>query len=225
MNLKFFIFSSGVLNGTWNEITADDVIKVDEGEQLLIRVYPWSQNVDNGRWICISDVAVSGQVKDAAGVNITGSVIYQLDKGGLAQGDDVTFNPETLSAGFAGKTWSAGSTLTVEGTIQYVGQNEEKTNHTKIYNGTAGSLNSSRVDDNALKLTLTPEDGFTFVPSKVSFKAARYGTDSGNIGAAVKAGDEEVVLVDNKGVNRGGQKLDIATFSEARDSSWVPPRR
>ena len=211
------IFSSGVLNGTWNEITADDVIKVDEGEQLLIRVYPWSQNVDNGRWICISDVAVSGQVKDAAGVNITGSVIYQLDKGGLAQGDDVTFNPETLSAGFAGKTWSVGSTLTVEGTIQYVGQNEEKTNQTKIYNGTAGSLNSSRVDDNALKLTLTPEDGFTFVPSKVSFKAARYGTDSGNIGAAVKAGDEEVVLVDNKGVNRGGQKLDIATFSEAVD--------
>ena len=211
------IFSSAVLTSTWNEILSEDVVKVEEGEQLLIRVYPWSGQVDNGRWICISDVAVSGQSKDAAGVNITGSVIYQLDKGGLNQGDDVTFDPETLSAGFAGKKWSAGSTLTVEGTIQYVGKNDEKTNQTKIYNGTTGSLNSSRVDDNALKLTLTPEDGFTFVPSKVSFKAARYGTDGGNIGAAIKAGTDEVVLVDNKGVNRGSKNLDIAAFSEAVD--------
>ena len=211
------IFSSAVLTSTWNEISSDDVIKVDEGDKLLIRVYPWSKNVDNGRWICVSDVGVGGQVKDAAGVNVTGSVTYTLDKGGLAQGDDVVFSPETLSAGFAAKKWSAGSALTVDGTIQYVGQNNDKTNQTKIYNGTAGSLSSSRVDDNALKLTLTPEDGFTFVPSKVVFKAARYGTDGGNIGAAVKAGDEEVVLVENAAVNRGGKNLDISSFSESVD--------
>ncbi|WP_288277078.1 SGNH/GDSL hydrolase family protein [uncultured Prevotella sp.] len=211
------IFSSAVLTSTWNEISSDDVIKVDEGDKLLIRVYPWSKNVDNGRWICVSDVTIGGQVKDAAGVNVTGSITYTLDKGGLTQGDDVVFSPETLSAGFAAKKWSAGSALTVDGTIQYVGQNNDKTNQTKVYNGTAGSLSSSRVDDNALKLTLTPEDGFTFVPSKVSFKAARYGTDGGNIGAAVKAGDEEVVLVENAAVNRGGKNLDIASFSEPVD--------
>ena len=211
------IFSSGVLTKEWNNITSDDVIKVDEGEKLLIRVYPWSQNVDNGRWICISDVAVCGQVKDAAGVNITGKISYKFDKGGLNQGDDVGFDPETLSAGFVGKKWSAGSALTVEGTIQYAGLNNEKTNQTKIYNGTTGSFNSSRVDDNALTLTLIPEDGFTFVPSKVSFKAARYGTDGGNIGAAVKVGGDEVVLVENAPVNRGGKNLDIASFSEPVD--------
>ena len=211
------MFSSGVLNGTWNDITSDDVIKVEEGEKLLIRVYPWSQRVDNGRWICISDVVVGGQVKDAAGVNITGTIYYKLDKGGLNQGDDVVFDPETLSAGFAGKKWSAGASLTVDGTIQYVGQNDEKTIQTKIYNGTDGSFSSSRVADNALTLTLTPEDGFTFVPSKVSFKAARYGTDGGNIGAAVAAGADEVVLVENAPVNRGGKNLDIASFSEPVD--------
>ncbi len=215
------IFSSAVLTSTWNDITSDDVIKVDEGDQLLIRVYPWSKNVDNGRWICISDVAVSGQVKDAAGVNITGSITYPLDKGGVNQGDDVVFTPETLSAGFAGKKWSAGSALTVDGTIQYVGQNNEKTNQTKIYNGTEGSLSGSRGADNALTLTLTPEDGFTFVPSKVSFKAARYGTDGGNISATIKAGDKEVVMVDNKGVNRGGKNLDIASFSEEVDGIYA----
>ena len=211
------IFSSGVLNSTWNEISCEDVVKVDEGEQLLIRVYPWSQNVDNGRWICISDVAVSGQTKDAAGVNITGTISYTLDKGGLNQGDDVVFDPETLSAGFAGKRWTAGSAVTVDGTIQYVGQNSETTNQTKIYNGTSGSFANSQSADNALTLTLTPEDGFTFVPSKVSFKAARFGTDSGNIGAAVKAGSDEVVLVANAAVNRGGKNLDIASFSETVD--------
>ena len=211
------IFSSAVLTSSWNDITTDDVIKVDEGEQLLIRVYPWSQNVDNGRWICVSDVAVSGQVKDAAGVNVTGTITYQLDKGGLNQGDDVVFAPETLSADFAGKKWSAGSSLTVDGTIQYVGQNNEKTNQTKIYNGTDASFSSSHSADNALTLTLIPEDGFTFVPSKVSFKAARYGTDGGNIGAAVKAGADEMVLIASAAVNRGGKNLDIATFSEAVD--------
>jgi lysophospholipase L1-like esterase len=211
------IFSSAVLTSTWNDITSDDVIKVDEGDQLLIRVYPWSQNVDNGRWICISDVAVGGQVKDAAGVNITGSISYPLDKGGLNQGDDVTFDPEALSAGFAGKKWSAGSALTVDGTIQYVGKNNEKTVQTKIYNDTGASFSASRGADNALTLTLTPEDGFTFVPSKVSFKAARYGTDGGNISATAKAGADEVVIVDNAGVNRGSRELDIASFSEAVD--------
>ena len=218
---KTIFSTNAALTGTWNEIKSEDVVKVEEGEQLLIRVYPWSGQVDNGRWICISDVAVSGQSKDAAGVNITGSISYKLDKGGLTQGDDVVFDPETLSAGFVGKTWSAGSALTVEGTIQYVGKNDEKTNQTKIYNGTDGSFSSSGGADNALTLTLTPEDGFTFVPSKVSFKAARYGTDGGNIGAAVKAGDKEAVIVDNKGVNRGGKSLDIASFSEEVDGIYA----
>ena len=211
------IFSSAVLTSTWNDITSDDVITVEEGDKLLIRVYPWSQRVDNGRWICISDVAVNGQVKDAAGVNITGSITYKLDKGGLNQGDDVVFAPEALSAGFVGKKWTAGAALTVEGTIQYTGQNNEKTTQTKIYNDTGASFSSNRVADNALTLTLTPEDGFTFVPSKVSFKAARYGTDGGNIGAAIRAGADEMVLVENSSVNRSGKNLDIASFSESVD--------
>ena len=192
---KTIFSTNAALTSTWNEISNEDVVKVEEGEQLLIRVYPWSGQVDNGRWLCISDVAVSGQSKDAAGVNITGSLSYKLDKGGLNQGDDVVFDPETLSAGFVG------------------GKNSEKTNQTKIYNGTSASYNSSRANDNALTLTLTPEDGFTFVPSKVSFKAARYGTDGGNIGAAVRAGNDEVVLVDNSAVNRGGKDLDIVMAS------------
>ena len=207
------LFSSDILNSTWNEILSEDVVKVEEGEQLLIRVYPWSGQVDNGRWICISDVAVGGQSKDAAGVNITGTISYALDKGGLTQGDDVVYAPETLSAGFAGKTWTAGSALTVTGTTVYSGADGDKVTQTKVANNSGAQTAASESADNTLTLTLTPEDGFTFVPSKVSFEAARYGTDGGNIGCSIE-GKEKVVLIANAGVNRSGKGLDIATFSE-----------
>ena len=97
---KTIFSTSAALSGTWNEINNEDVVKVEEGEQLLIRVYPWSGQVDNGRWICISDVAVKGQSKDAAGVNITGTISYALDKGGLTQGDDVVL----IDNGFQSET-------------------------------------------------------------------------------------------------------------------------
>ena len=212
------IFSSSILNSTWNEILSEDVVKVEEGEQLLIRVYPWSGTVDNGRWICISDVAVSGQSKDAAGVNITGTISYAFSKGGLTQGDDVVFAPETLGVGFAGKTWSAGSALTVEGTLAYQGAaGESNITQTQVKNASGSSLATAAGADNTLTLTLTPEDGFTFVPSKLSFEAARYGTDSGNINASMEAGETTMELVKNQPVNRGGKSLTIARFSEVVD--------
>ena len=209
------IFSSGVLNSTWNEIDADAVAQVDEGNQLQIRVYPWSGAVDNGRWICISDVMVCGQSKDADGVNISGTITYKLDKGGLNQGDDVVMDPNELSAGFAGKTWTAGSSLTVENMVSYQGATgEANITQTRIYNGTSGSLSSTAGTDNTLTLTLTPEDGFSFVPTRISFQAARYGTDSGNINLVVEAGETSQELVKNEAVNRGGKSLTIKSFSE-----------
>ena len=209
------IFSSAVLTGTWNEIDADAVAQVNEGDQLLIRVYPWSGAVDEGRWLCVSDVVVSGQSKDAAGVNIPGTITYTLDKGGLSQGDDAVMNPNELSAGFAGKTWTAGSALTVEGTLNYQGASgEANITTTAIANKSGASLSSTAGADNTLTLTLTPEDGFSFVPSNVSFQAARYGTDGGNINLVVQAGATTQELVKNQAVNRGGKGLTIASFSE-----------
>lgn len=207
------IFASGVMTSTWNEINCEDVVTVDEGDRLLIRVYPWSKNVDNGRWVCISDVAVSGQSKDAAGVNISGTISYALDKGGLTQGDDAVMDPTDLGAGFAAKKWTAGSALTVENTVTYE-SGSSKTVQTRIYNGTGASFAGTATADNTLTLTLTPEDGFTFVPTKVSFEAARYGTDGGNISASAEAGESSVEIASNAAVNRSGKKLDIASFSE-----------
>ena len=123
--------------------------------------------------------------------------------------------PGELSAGFAGKTWTAGSALTVEGTKSYRGASgEANIPQTRIYNGTDGSLPSAAGTDNTLTLRLMPEDGFSFVPTRLSFQAARYGTDGGTITASVDAGETHVELVKNAGVNRDGKGLTIASFSE-----------
>ena len=207
------IFSSGVMTSTWNEILSEDVVKVEEGDRLQIRVYPWSKNVDNGRWICISDVAVNGQVKNAGGVNIDGSILFKLDKGGVEQADDAIFTPDEMKAGFAAMKFTAGSALTMNGTTTYTGKNNEKTVQTSIYNGTGASFAGAATTDNTLTLTLTPEDGYNFVPTKVSFEGARYGTDGGTLTVSAEVGSNLQTLCEKAAVNRSGKSLDIAKFS------------
>ena len=206
---------ASMTSNVMNEVDVTPVVQLEEGDQLQVRVYPWYTGNATGKWLCISDVTVGGQSKDAAGVNIEGSISYKLDKGGLNQGDDAVMEPNELSAGFAGKSWTAGSSLTVESTKSYRGvSGEANIPQTRIYNGTGASLATTASADNTLTLTLIPEDGFSFVPSRLSFQAARYGTDSGNIGAAVEAGDTYVSLIDNAAVNRDGKNLTVASFSE-----------
>lgn len=207
---------ASMASGVMNEVDATPVIKLEEGDQLQIRVYPWYTGNATGKWLCISDVEVGGQSKDAAGVNIPGTITYKLDKGGLQQGDDVVMDPNELSAGFAAKTWKAGEALTVSGTQNYQGATgESNITQTAIVNNTGASLLSTAGADNTLTLTLTPEDGFSFVPSKLSFQAARYGTDGGKISASVDAGDTHADLVTNADVNRSGKSLTVASFTEA----------
>lgn len=202
-------------SGVMNDVDVTPVIKLEEGDQLQIRVYPWYTSNATGKWLCISDVLVEGQSKDAAGVNIAGTITYKLDKGGLNQGDDAVMDPNELSAGFAGKTWTAGSALTVDGTKSYRGAaGETNISQTRIYNGTNASFPSTAGIDNTLTLTLTPEDGFSFVPTKLSFQAARYSTDGGTIGVSVQAGETAVELINNGDVNRDGKSLTVASFSE-----------
>ena len=210
------IYSPGSMtSNVMNEVDVTPVIKLEEGDQLQIRVYPWYTGNATGKWLCIQDVEVGGQSKDAAGVNIQGSIIYKLDQGGLSQGNDALMDPNELSAGFSGKAWTAGSSLTVENTLSYRGASgEANITQTRIYNGTGSSFSSTAGADNTLTLTLTPEDGFSFVPTRLTFEAARYGTDGGYISASVDAGTTHVDLVTNAGVNRDGKNLTIASFSE-----------
>ena len=199
-------------SGVMNEVDVMPVISLDDGDQLQIRVYPWYTGDATGKWLCVSDVIVGGQSKDAAGVNIDGSITYKLDQGGVTQGDDAVFSPESLSAGFAAKKWAAGSSLTVSGTKTYTGAGELKTVMTAIKNNTGASFPSSATADNTMTLTLTPEDGFYFNPSKISFQGARFGTDGGKLTVTAETGDKSETLCVDADVNRSDKKLDIKSF-------------
>jgi len=199
-------------SGEMNSVEAAPVIKLEEGDELQVRIYPWYSSNATGKWLCISDVNISGQTKDAGGINITGKLIYKLDKGGINQEDDVTYEPADMGAGFIGKKWTAGSDLTLDGTITYQGKNDERTVMTKIYNDTGASFSSAAGASNTMTLTLTPEDGFKFIPSKISFQGARFGTNGGKLTVVAETGSKSEELCANADVNRSGKSLDIASF-------------
>lgn len=203
---------TSMASNTMNEVQATPVVRLEEGEELQLRIYPWYTSNATGKYICVKDVVVSGQARNAGGVEIEGSLIYKLDKGGLNQADDVVFDPADMAAGFIGKSMTAGSSLTVDGTITY-DSGSGNTVQTKIYNGTGASFAGTPTVDNTLTLTLTPEDGFNFVPTHISFEGARYGTDSGTLTATIGAGQNTVTLCESAAVNRSGKKLPISAFS------------
>ena len=201
-------------NDTWTDYNKSVNVKLEEGQTLSLRVYPWSDEITTGNWLCIRDVVITGQSKDANGVNISGTITYALDKGGLTQGDDAVMSPETLAAGFGYKGWSAGNALIVKGTATYQGKDgEDNIVQTAIVNNTGSQWPNTGGRDYILTLTLTPDYGFQFVPSKVSFKAARYGTGSGKISASIAVGDTQEVLYNDADVNRGATGATIASFA------------
>lgn len=192
-------------------VSHDVTLSLDEGERIYIRVYPWYNGAAEGKWLAISNVSVKGTAtKGGEDVKIDGTINYGLHKGGLDQAPE--FAPEEMGAGFAGKTMTAGAALTIDGTIGWTGSDSPVT-MTKVYNGTEGSWANTATDDNTLTFTITPDDGFFFLPSKISFNAARFGTDGGTITAVVEAGSASAEVCNNEGVNRGGKGLELKNIS------------
>ena len=187
--------------------------QIEEGQSLYIRLYPWYNGQSaaaTGKYFCLSDMTVHGTITPAGGqsIDISGCVAYTLVDALPA------FTPEELSAGFAGKTMDSGQLLTVgeNGGLTWSGTTDNGKTQTKVSNLTGTSLPASAVDGNTITLTLTPEDGLVFMPSKVSFQAARYGTDGGTITAAV-SGIGEAQICNNEGINRSGKGLELKTIS------------
>ena len=204
---------TSMTSNVMNPVSATPVISLEEGEELQIRVYPWYTSDATGKYICVRNVTIGGQAKDANGLNIDGTIIYTLSEGGLDQGDDAVFEPTEMSAGFVAKKWTAGSELTVEGTKEYRGKGSDRTTMTRILNESGASLAGTATAGNTLTLTLTPEDGYYFMPTNISFEGARFGTDGGNLTVIAETGDKKETLCENEGVNRDGKELDIAKFS------------
>lgn len=60
-------------------VAATPVISLKEGQELLVRIYPWYNSAATGKTICISDVTISGVAVDA---NTTGCVELKGTKTG-----------------------------------------------------------------------------------------------------------------------------------------------
>lgn len=188
------------------------VSKIEEGQSLYVRLYPWynGQAAEaSGKYFCVSDMTIHGTATKAGGqaVNYDGTVSYSLVD------SDPVFAPEEMTVGFVGKTVSYGSLLTVskDGGCSWSGSTDNGKKQTKIANATGSSLPSSAVEDNTVTFTLTPEEGVVFMPTKVTFQGARYGTDGGKI-TAVISGTGSATICEDADVNRSGKGLELKTL-------------
>ena len=215
-----FYAPASMSSGVMNEVAASPVVQLEEGDQFQIRVYPWYTSNATGKWLCIQDVVISGQSKDAAGVNIPGTITYALDKGGLLQNDDdAVMDPTELSAGFAAKKWSYDGTnekVVIEGTTFQGATGDTQMMQLRYDAATSETLSTVANDDCTVTLTLTPEDGFSFVPSKVSFLAGKFNSGNPHLTFAVETGDTKQTLKDNVELNRSKTtpRVDPSAFSE-----------
>ena len=187
--------------------------QIEEGQSLYVRLYPWynGQSTEaSGKYLCVSDMTIHGVATKAGGqaVDYNGTISYPLVD------SDPVFSPEEMTVGFVGKTVSYGNLLTVSanGGATWSGATSNGKVQTKVANATGASFPTSAVDGNTILYTLTPEEGVVFIPSKVSFQAARYGTDGGTITASV-SGMGSAPICSNEGINRSGKGLDLKTIS------------
>ena len=51
------------------DVTVTPVISLEEGQELLLRIYPWYNGAATGKTICLSDVTISGIAMGATNVN------------------------------------------------------------------------------------------------------------------------------------------------------------
>ena len=195
------------------QVVSNVTAQIEEGQSLYIRLYPWYNGqsaVATGKYLCLSDLNIHGTLTKAGGqsIDLSGNIAYTLLDA------QPSFTPEQLSVGFAGKTIEGGSLLTIadNGGLTWSGTTDNGKKQTKVSNLSGSSLPSSAVDGNTITLTLTPEDGLVFMPSKVSFQAARYGTDGGTLTAVVSA-IGEAQICNNEGINRSGKSLELKTIS------------
>ena len=68
-------------------VEAKPVLTVKDGQELLVRVYPWYNGTAKGKTICLSDLTIHGMAVDASttGINtinnshVTGNRFFTLD--------------------------------------------------------------------------------------------------------------------------------------------------
>ena len=53
------------------------VIRLEEGQELLVRVYPWYNGAATGKTICLSDLTIHGMAQDATATSVGSVAVVQ----------------------------------------------------------------------------------------------------------------------------------------------------
>lgn len=174
-------------------ISADAVKKLGEGESVFIRIYPWlsTSSPATGKYIALSDVTIHGMISEAGGevITIEGAEINNPFVDGKT--DEFTYSKQEMELCMTTPTISFGKNVAYSKTRNMGGYVANL-----VINKSGASLSTSASDDNAVIITYRPADGFTFMPSNVSFGASRVGTSGGNLAVDARVGDKTETLKD-----------------------------
>lgn len=90
---------SKMVSNTMNLVTAQPVIKLEEGEELHVRIYPWYNGAATGKTLCLSDVTISGMAFDASTNGVSPNAVDNPHVVGVAYYDASGRELRTLSEG------------------------------------------------------------------------------------------------------------------------------
>lgn len=186
-------------------------LKVSDGESIYIRFYPWLNNqtqVASGKYLCIGGLTLHGTLADAGGVNIEGKVTREK----VGANDEVAYDPEELSACFSNIKTEIGSDLLDGGTVKWTGTTDDGKIMTSIKTVDKVVTGTNPNAANTVTFTYTPADGYTFMPSKLSLRGAKFGTSGGKWTIVVSAGETSETLCSGADVGRGSNNEALATL-------------
>jgi len=175
----------GMTAKTALSISKEIIKTIGEGESLTIRFYPWLNNVSSassGKYLALSNLKVHGILANAGGVTIEGATINWPFQN---KSTDAEFGTTETAACMETPNVSFGASIAISQT-----RNMGVCAAVSLVKNTSGSsLPSSSADGNCVTFTVRPADGYTFVPNKLNFGAARVGTGGGTLNVAAVVGE------------------------------------
>ena len=193
-------------------ISADAVKELGEGESVYIRVYPWYNGAATGKYLALSDVTIHGMLSDAGGEQVTISNAQITWPLGNKATDEVVFSDEKMPLGIQVTDFSMGSEVAKQAAQNWSGTDGITQAMLRFGNPTKTGWSNSAYDaGKAINFTFTPQTGFTFIPTKVSFKACRFGTNGGTIDVKV-IGDKEEIIAKADAPTRSSDSKTLTTF-------------
>ncbi len=199
---------SNMSAGTMYDVNAQTIISLEKGQTLDVRVYPWSTEAGSGKYLCLQDVDISG-VEEGVGLeNEPVTITYKFDEG--TEGQTATYGPiSQADSWFKSNYVEVGNNLEILDKYAYVTGSYQTRFDPKT------KTNSHDDANNNIDFVFIPKNGLVFTPTRVSFKATRWGTGGGNVLVSWVDGDGVVTQIDElTAIKRNNETPTYTEFSK-----------